>query len=117
MFPLDVAGDTGPHRPPDVEGEGVQVVRRALYPHQQAPVKIPNLENAIFNQDLEPLRVELFQAHDVRGEARDVVHPSERLVFTVLALEQHNPAPLDVEDGAIPELHGALDARVQLREG
>jgi hypothetical protein len=66
--------------------------------------------------DLEPTLAELVIAHDVGGEARDVVGIEQSPVFPVLACEENGAAPLDLHDVAITEPHRADDVGVEIRE-
>jgi hypothetical protein len=70
----------------------------------------------MFTAPLE-LLIELPQADDVHGEAQDVMHPLERLVLSVLALEEDGVAPLDADHLAVAKLHHVVDAVVELGEG
>jgi hypothetical protein len=83
------------HRLVDVELEDVEVIHQVRFLGEQTASLIPNIEDAMFTAPLELLLVELPQDDDVCGEARDVIHPLERLALPVLALEEDGVAPLD----------------------
>jgi hypothetical protein len=74
------------HRLADVELENVESICPTYHLGKQAAVLIPDPEDTMFTTPFELLLIELAEADNVGGEARDVVHPLERLMLPIFAL-------------------------------
>ena len=86
------------HQPIYGQSEDVQATRRARYLGQQPPSPTPNPQNAVFDEDLVLVLVELAEADNVRRQLWDVVHPGQLLVFPALEPEEDGAATLDGHD-------------------
>jgi hypothetical protein len=80
------------------------------------PLQIVEAQDAGLDVDLEPVLVHLAKAHDVGGEAWDVIDPIKPTVLTGLAREEDGAFALDVDHRAVAEFDSASDTGVQLSE-
>jgi len=75
---------------------------------------VEDAQDAAVDVDMAARLVKLADAEDARLQSGNIVHPGERAVLPVLAGEDDGSPALDVGDGAVAELDGAVDLSVEL---
>ena len=83
---------------------------------QQLSLQIVEAQDAGLDVYLEPIFVHLPKAHDVGGEAWDVIEPIKPMVLAGLAREEDDAFALDVDHRAVAEFYGADDTGIQYDE-
>jgi hypothetical protein len=102
------------HRTPDHQ---IQVVEVRVVPSdlgEEDAVLVEDAQDAADDVDMAARLVKLADAEDARLQSGNIVHPGERVVLPVLAGEDDGSLALDVGDGAVAELDGAVDLSVEL---
>jgi hypothetical protein len=74
------------------------------------------VQDALLNQDLIPILIQLANAYDVGHQLGDEIYTGKSLVLLSLAAEQDGSTPFDVDDGAISEPDYTMNADVDVEE-
>jgi hypothetical protein len=96
----------------DIDHELVQSILPQLHSCQQLPTRLADAHHPLLDVDVVAALVELPHAHYVHCELCDVVDPDEHSVLSVLAHEQHRPAPFNLRHRLIAEPHHPAHHRV-----
>jgi hypothetical protein len=67
-------------------------------------------------KDPAPDFFKLIEAHDVRGQPWDELNPSQHLVLTILAFEEHRALSLNLGHRTIAKMNSSMDLHVEIRE-